>query len=92
MSFSFRAAGTRDETVASLRDVAYLTGDSLGGGLRDLLADHLNAAADTDGLRYEVTASGHSGDGSVLTLTATVTAGYPPQAEAWEEAARPTRF
>ena len=70
MSFSYSAGGSRDETVSSLAKAP--ASDGFGSDLRDLLVKYLKEAADTPGLRYKVNAHGHSGAGSLLTLSATV--------------------
>jgi hypothetical protein len=76
MSFSFSAAGTRDETVKSLRKLT--VDDSLGAGVRDLIASGLELATDKGGaeslpVRYEVSAYGHSAGGDIFNLSVQVT-------------------
>ena len=84
MSFSFSAAGTRQQTIESLNK-AQMYGDGLGEKIRDAIVVSLESAADKTGdtdLRYEVSASGHSGPGSATSLNVRVTAAAaPPQVQ-----------
>lgn len=76
MSFSFSAAGNRQETIESLNK-AKMYGDELGERIRYAIVASLENAADKTGdvpLRYEVSASGHSGPGSATSLNVKVTA------------------
>jgi hypothetical protein len=77
MSFGMNARGTRDEVCASLDALtdAQLGNDGLGHDLRDLFVEYLTAGTDLEDpsdQRYSVNASGHSGRGSVVTLTVTI--------------------
>lgn len=75
MSFTLSANGTRDEVVQALENQD--PSDSLGQDVREILIDYLLDATDSmiiDGtpVRYDVTASGHSGLNELLTLSVQV--------------------
>jgi hypothetical protein len=77
MSFSFSAAGTRDETLSSLRSYTRAQlGDGLGREVRDMLVRHLEDSEGRADLRYEVSAAGHSSQGGLLTCNVSVRADY----------------
>ena len=67
MSFSFSAAGTKEETLASLAK-AQTSDNSVGevvkGFVTGLVEDDVTKPDDTHDVRYSVTVSGHS-DGGV---------------------------
>lgn len=79
MSFSFSAAGTRDETLASLADetkTGRLSED--GGKVRDLIAGFIGDGLDEwngKTLRYEVSANGHHAANSTPSLNIRLTCG-----------------
>jgi hypothetical protein len=66
------AGGTRDQAVSSLKS-ATVSGDTVGGQLRDFLVAALEEADGNPDLRYDVSASGHGGPKAVLTMSASVT-------------------
>lgn len=85
MSFSFNTVGSKDEVLAQLAKVD-VYGNAIGEEARLLVLNSLSAdkVQPYDGfdLKYTVTASGHSGGGSPLSLNLTVTGTYVPHVEA----------
>jgi hypothetical protein len=79
MSFSFTAAGTRDQTLATLDAVAALPdeGKQVRAMLREFVASGPDDAKDGKQLRYDLHAWGHQGDGSLPSLNVSLTCGYP---------------
>jgi hypothetical protein len=67
MSFSFSAAGTKEETLASIAKAEVngnTVGESVKAFLTSLVEDDATKPDDTHDVKYTVTASGHS-DGGV---------------------------
>ncbi len=75
MSFSFSAGGTREQAVGSLQglDFSQAYSDKLGAEIRDLLVEKLGDSDGNPDLRYDVSAYGHAGQGSILSLNVAVT-------------------
>jgi hypothetical protein len=97
MSFSFNAAGTRDEAAAQLQVQAGNMPDGLGKQVAELaaaqlLADEPGDWASDGGHRYVVKAYGHSGGGSPLSLGITIEPLWvpviPPPSEPTDEQRR----
>lgn len=91
MSFSFGAAGSREEVLSSLFKLnnQNLGGDGLGAEIRDDITEAIEAGADPGpSQRYVINASGHSGSRSLVTLNVSVTvepATQPVDATATQE-------
>jgi len=73
VSFSFTAAGTRDQVVDSLDGLHddQLGNDNFGAQIRDAIVDGISVGATLDppaDQRYEVKCSGHSGRDAILTF------------------------
>ncbi len=77
MTFSFVAAGTRNQVVESLdmltdKQLGY---DLFGSQIRDAIVDAISIGTELEppsGQRYQVHASGHSGKNSAVILTAEI--------------------
>jgi hypothetical protein len=86
VSFSFTAVGKRAEVVEQLRNVPTY-GNKIGQDLADLLVEHLgreeypNHLDDDWEMAYVITAGGHSGGGSPLSLNVTVEPKWVPKAK-----------
>jgi hypothetical protein len=73
VSFSFNARGTAAEVVSSLDGLtpSQLGHDGLGDEIRDAIVEAVSQGADLEppaDQRYQVTAHGHSGRNSVISL------------------------
>lgn len=80
MSFSFVAAGSREEVLESL-EAQNLT-DDLGMDIRDNLVSYISNGADPGpSQRYNISAYGHSGQRSLVTLNVTVAVEPVPVAQ-----------
>lgn len=90
MSFSFTAAGSRDDVIRQLRLVKEGTHGPgpLGPRIAELVAGELacdesgNAVAQDYRMHYLVEGSGHSGGGSAVSLSLTVRPMYIRDAQA----------
>jgi hypothetical protein len=84
MSFSFSAAGTRAQTLASL-DGVNVNENNLGvvAALfaKELVTQDNTEPTDTQDVRYSVNASGHCGKGSLSTVQLSFTTQYVPKSE-----------
>jgi hypothetical protein len=81
MSFGFVAQGSREEVLSSLEGLT-LT-DDLGMDLRDNLVSYISSGADPGpDQRYVISASGHSGMRSLVSLNVSVTVEPIPAATA----------
>ena len=79
MSFSFSMIGDRETVLESL-EAQNLT-DDLGMDIRDNLVSYISNGADPGpSQRYNISASGHSGQRSLVTLNVSVTVEPVPAA------------
>ncbi len=77
MTFSFSAAGTRNQVVESLDMLTdkQLGNDNFGCQIRDAIVDAISVGSELEpesGQRYQVSVSGHSGKNSAVTLGAEI--------------------
>lgn len=75
MTFSITAAGDKEQTLGSLRELTVY--DNLGLTVRDALVMAIESSADHIGglpVTYSVEASGHSGMGTVPSLAVSLSA------------------
>ncbi len=80
MSFSFVAAGNREEVLGSLE--ALVMNDDLGMDIRDNLVSCISNGADPGpSQRYNISAYGHSGQRSLVTMNVSVTVEPVPVAQ-----------
>jgi hypothetical protein len=86
MSFSYTAAGTRNEVVDQLDGLhdSQMGNDNFGAQIRDAIVDAVSVGVDLEppaDQRYEVKVSGHSGRNAIVTLNAQITiTTVPPMA------------
>lgn len=86
MSFSFHAVGTKEDVTAQLEKASITAGEDrfnlIAVELRDLLANHFRAETAHPGgaheYRYMVSASGHGGGNTPVSLNLTVTPAWVP--------------
>ena len=82
MSFAWTAIGSKEEVLAQLPLVKSYD-SAVGDGVRDVLLKAFEGEPELDPAggyeyKYTVNASGHSGGGSALSLTVSVTAAWVP--------------
>lgn len=87
MSFSFSAVGTKEEVIAQLAKID-VYGNDVGEAAKTLVSDSLGKenVQPYSGYEYKytVTANGHSGGGSPLSLNLSVVGHYVPVVTAEE--------
>jgi hypothetical protein len=79
MTFQFTAAGSRAETLASVK--SQIIDDEVGGRVRDLLVAILEDGVDKGAgkpLRYSLNVFGHASPGSIPSLLVEMSAHYAP--------------